>query len=82
MSEVQPIAPLIEQLGVSLVMGAHDHVTSMVAVCKIVDFETGATKLGVASSTGLDWIDKRGLIYTACELLADEKATDSDTDDD
>lgn len=61
-----PMAPVVEQLGVTADdLDDADQIVSMVLICKIVNFETGETMLGTYTSAGLDWIDKWGMLAAA-----------------
>ena len=46
-----------------------EHVVEALVVCKIYNFDTGVTSLGVFPSKDLDWIDKYGLLAAAREAV-------------
>jgi hypothetical protein len=64
-----PMAPLVEQLGVTASnLEDGDQVISMVLVCKVHNFKTGGTSVAAYTSDGLDWVDKWGMIGAAYAL--------------
>jgi hypothetical protein len=77
----QPLAPVLERLGLVADLEDHEHVVSGFLICKIQNFETGVTSLGTYSSTGLDWIDKRGLMAAALDVLRGTALNLGDDDD-
>lgn len=67
----RPAAPIVESLGVTLDLEDGQHVVSLVVVGKVVDFDSEDARpaLILGKSEGLDWIDQRGLVYAAVEVL-------------
>jgi hypothetical protein len=74
----QPFAPIVEQLGMRAELGDSDQVTAMIIIVKTVEFGTGEVGLGYYRSPGLDWIDARGMIATAQDILTTADRADDD----
>lgn len=83
----QPFAPIVEQFGMRCELADNDQVTAMIIIVKTIDFESGDVALGYYRSKGLDWIDARGMIATAQDIVtthSDERGilNGDDEDDD
>ena len=66
MSEVtQSTGSTLDGLGVRIKIADGEHIVEALVVCKIYNFDTGVTSLGVFPSKDLDWIDKYGLLAAA-----------------
>jgi hypothetical protein len=70
MSEVtQSTGSTLDGLGVRIRIADGEHIVEALVVCKIYNFDTGVTSLGVFPSKDLDWIDKYGLLAAAREAV-------------
>lgn len=67
MSE-QPAGPILDGLGVTLDLDDGDLIASAVVVAKVVNGE-GEVTLLIADSEGMSWLDQRGLIAAANDLV-------------
>lgn len=81
MGEDQPLAPIVDHLGVTHRFTDSQQVTEMVIIMKVLDFESGETHLGMSRSNGCDWIGQRGLIYSAVEVLSSVPPNDPNEED-
>lgn len=64
----QSIAPLLDNLGVTIDLGDNEHITETIVISKVVGFTTGETRLSICSS-GIDWISKIGLVRAAARIV-------------
>ena len=76
----QPFAPIVDQLGMRAELGDNDQVSAMIIIVKTIDFESGEVGLGYYRSPGLDWIDARGMLATAQDILMTADRADDDDD--
>jgi hypothetical protein len=78
-----PAGPVLDALGVTIELGAHQQLTECVVVGKVTDFADGDTgpALVIATSEGLDWVAQRGLLSTGLYVLDNAGCTcDRDAD--
>lgn len=67
----QPLAPIVEKLGITHDMKPSQQVVQMFVLMKVIDFdnEDNTPTLYYCSSPGLDWMEKRALVYITAEVL-------------
>lgn len=63
----QPIGPLLEKMGVTVNLDDNEHLTEALVIAKVVEFDSGETRLSVCSN-GVDWISQIGLIHAAARI--------------
>ncbi len=68
MAEDKQIGVILDGLGVTLGMDEGDLVSDAVVLLKVVDAE-GRVQLGLAYSEGCDWIEQRGMVHAAIEII-------------
>jgi len=68
MSEVtESTESALDALGLRINLAEGEHIVQAMIICKIHNFDSGVTSLGVFPSKSLDWIDKYGLLAAARE---------------
>lgn len=65
----QSLVTALEQLGVKGELEDNQQIVEVLMVCKVIDFEDGATALGIFTSNGVSWIDKLGLLEAARRMV-------------
>jgi hypothetical protein len=71
----QPIGPLLDALGVTIVLEDNQQLTDALVIARGADFDTNETALVLSASTGLDWISQRGLV-SAAQFVMDHDESD------
>lgn len=72
--------PTLEQLGISIDLGAGDLIASAVMITKIVKPD-GSVVVGIYDSDGMSWVDQLGLLAAAKEIIRDNSSFDPGEDD-
>ncbi len=78
MSDSTPAGPLVDALGVTVAMDAHDRLTDVLLIGKTIDLEDGSVGLVISASDDLDWISQAGLLDIARRLVASGHLPDLD----
>lgn len=66
----QPIGDALDNLGITTSLPDGALISNAVVVLKIL-LPSGATRLAIAYSEGLDWIDRAGLLHVAHAMETD-----------
>jgi hypothetical protein len=72
-----PIGPVADQLGVRLHIHPGEQVTEMMVIMKRANFETGTTSVAFSFAEGMDWVQRRALIYVAEEIMRGQPLEDA-----
>jgi hypothetical protein len=66
-----PAGPVLDSLGVEIGLAEGQQVVECVLIAKVVDFKSDdpTPGLAIASSEGLDWIARDGLLNAAVRVL-------------
>lgn len=73
-----PIGPVADQLGVRLhIHPPGEQVTEMMVIMKRANFETGTTSVAFSFAEGMDWVQRRALIYVAEEIMRGQPLEDA-----
>lgn len=73
-----PAGQFADQLGVQLNIRPQQQVVEMVVIVKCVNFETGETSIAYSGADGMDWVQRRALVYVAKEIMQDQPLEDSE----
>jgi hypothetical protein len=67
----KPLGAILDNLGVAGTLRAGQQVLEALVICKVVDFD-GEDEVSVlmASSTGLDWVARGGLLMAARDIVS------------
>ncbi|MFW3474406.1 hypothetical protein ACN24M_24605 [Streptomyces microflavus] len=66
----RPIGDLIDSLGIEATVGSDDLVAGALVLLKVLDAD-GGTRLSLAHSDGLGWIERAGMLRIAETLETD-----------
>lgn len=78
----QPIGSTIDGLGVHATLDENQHITEVLVLAKISDFEDGSTSVGIYNSAGMDWVAQLGLFRAAMLVLETAAFSHSIPDED
>lgn len=67
----QPIGALLDSLGVTLDLKPGQQLVEVLVLAKVADFsdDSGVPRLGLGSSTGLDWMAELALVRSATLVI-------------
>lgn len=65
----KPIGSIIDGLGVTASLDPSQHITEVIVLAKITDFEDGGTSVGVYKSDDMDWVSQLGLFRVATLMM-------------
>ena len=67
------VGPMLDALDVRVRLDDHQHLVEAMVIGKVVDLRADpchSTSMIIATSGGLDWIEQRGLLGGAIDILA------------
>ena len=68
-NEPQQIGETIDRLGVHATLDENQHITEVLVLAKIADFNDGTTSVGIYNSAGMDWVAHLGLLRAATLMM-------------
>jgi hypothetical protein len=80
-STQQPLAPIIEGLGVQVSLDPEERITEVLVIAKTVDMDSGVVAVTIASNE-LDWIAQAGLAAAYGQVIAGIPPVRGDDEDD